>query len=203
MIKRNLFFALLAFVVVACGSNQKEDQKTTDESQITAAEPVVLAIADYSAKAGELVGQEVVLEGLVDHVCAHGGARMFLVATDTDERVKVVTGEDMASFSTDLEGETVVVTGVMDELRIDSVYLAEWEEELKMNAEHQEMEEGEHEEDGEHGAHEGSQMGEKADQGQHIAGMEQIENYRKQLKEQGVDHLSFYSIVCNEYKIKE
>jgi len=203
MIKRNLLFALLALVVVACGSNQKEDQQTNDETQITAAEPVVLAIADYSVKAGELVGQEVIVEGLVDHVCAHGGERMFLVATDTDERVKVVTGEDMPSFSTDMEGETVVVTGVMDELRIDSVYLAEWEEELKMTSESHEMEEGEHEEAGEHEGHEGSQMGEKADQGEHVAGMSQIDSYRKQMEEEGVDHLSFYSIVCNEYKIKE
>ncbi|MCF8234100.1 MAG: hypothetical protein K9G67_06175 [Bacteroidales bacterium] len=200
MIKRNLFFALLALIVVACGSNQKNDQQITDQSQITTAEPVVLAIADYSAKAGELVGQEVIVEGLVDHVCAHGGERMFLVATDTDERVKVVTAEDMPSFSTDMEGETVVVTGVLDELRIDSVYLAEWEEELKMNAEQPVMEEGE---EGDQDSHEGSQMGEKADQGQHVAGMEQIESYRKQMNEKGVDHLSFYSIVCNKYKIKE
>ncbi|MDZ7742814.1 MAG: hypothetical protein U5Q03_14005 [Bacteroidota bacterium] len=105
----------------------------------------------------------------------------------------------MESFNTDLVGSNVAVEGYIEELRIDEAYLTEWENELMMQAQEGEMEEGEH--DG--GGHEGSQMGEMADQGRHVEGMDQIENYRKQIKESGTDHLSFYSIVCTNYKTKK
>ncbi len=195
---KNLFLiVIMAAFMVSCGGN-KQDQ-TADSQEATYEAPVKITVAEFDDKAGELVGEMVVVYGTVDHVCQHGGKRMFIIDQGTDGRVKIVTGEDMDSFNTDLEGSTVAVEGYIDELRIDEAYLTEWENELMMQAEEGEMEEGEHE----GGAHEGSQLGEKADQGLHVEGMKQIESYRQQIKESGTDHLSFYSIVCTNYKTKK
>ena len=195
---RNLFLIVIAAAfMVSCGGNKGE--QTTESQEATYEAPIKVTVADFENKAGELVGEMVVLYGTVDHVCQHGGKRMFIIDQGTDGRVKIVTGEDMESFNTDLEGSNVAVEGYIDELRIDEAYLTEWEGELMMQAEESEMEEGEH--DG--GGHEGSKMGEKADQGMHVEGMEQIKNYRQQIEESGSDHLSFYSIVCTNYKTKK
>ncbi|MCF8227609.1 MAG: hypothetical protein K9G58_05780 [Bacteroidales bacterium] len=196
---RNLLLILIsAAFMISCGNQQKKDN-TSQEAEYQA--PVKVTVANFEEKAGDLVGEMIVLYGTVDHVCQHGGKRMFIIDEGTDGRVKVVTGEDMDSFNTDMEGSYVAVEGIVDELRIDEAYLTEWENELMMHAEEGEMHEGEHKGDG--SGHEGSKMGEEADQGLHIEGMEQIKKYRQQIKESGNDHLSFYSIVCTNYKSKK
>ena len=75
--------------------------------------------------------------------------------------------------------------------------LSEWEQEV--NAE---MNNPEEESDTTAVAeHEGGGLGEAADQGTHVSAMESIADYRKQIKESGKDHLSFYSIECISYEV--
>lgn len=200
MFKNVLFIMMISAILFACGTQQQEEKQVTETEDVTNMIPVSVTVAEFDNKAGELIGKVIEIEGTVDHVCQHGGQRMFLVDEGTDGRVKVVTGEEMASFNTDLEGSDVNVKGIVEELRIDEDYLVEWENELLMEANETMEEEGEHQEGG---AHEGSKHGEDADMGMHIEGMEQIENFRNMIKESDKDHLSFYSIVCMKYKVKE
>ena len=195
---KNLFLiAMVAALFASCAGTTSQEEQTATTEQEESMEPIAVSVAEFEDKAGENVGQMVMITGTVDHICQHGGKRMFLVDQGTDGRIKVITGDNMASFNTDLEGDDVKVVGTVDELRIDEAYLTEWENELMMES-HEKMKETS---DG--SGHEDSEKGEEADQGEHIAGMEQIANYRKEMQEKGVDHLSFYSIVATEYEVVE
>ncbi len=193
MFKKLSLISIVIILITACNSNQKQP---AEDQNNTVKEPVMISVNDFENNASEIVGEKIIIEGTVNHVCQHGGKRMFLIDTVSDATVKIIVGENIPSFNTDLEGQDVIVTGVIDELRIDEDYLTEWENELMMEAE-----EGEGHDDG--SGHEGSKKGEAADQGEHVSGLEKIKNYRQEIKESGTDHLSFYSIICEEYKVIE
>jgi hypothetical protein len=189
---KKLFLMLVVFVfTIACNNTKTQKQTENSEAKIS-----TIQLVDFEVQATDLVNTKVEITATVSHVCQHGGKRLFLVGTDTEESVKVVVGENMAAFNTDLEGNTLKVTGIVDELRIDEIYLAEWEREIMAAIEHQK---GEAEHTG--GEHSGSSKGEEADQGTHVSDIESIANYRKQIAESGTDHLSFFSIVCETYEV--
>jgi predicted peroxiredoxin len=147
-------------------------------------------LSDFKKKAPELVDKTIVLKGIVDHVCEHGGKKMFLVDENSDARVKIVPNEELAAFKQDMVGETVEVTGIVKEFRLDEDYLIEMEEKVKADS----KEESEiHMGDGEH----------KGNKEEHSIEdqLKQIENLRKKLKDSGKDHLSYYSVEAISYKV--
>ena len=138
---RNLFLILVAAAfMMACGgqtaTNQDEQTATTQE-EVAASEPIVVSLADFQANAESLLGKEVVLEGMVVHVCKHGGKKMFITADDPDVRIKITPGQESESFSTELEGSEIKVRGIVEAMEVEAP--AEGE-----------MAEGEHEEDADH-----------------------------------------------------
>lgn len=192
MNKKILTLLGLAIILVACNNSQKNINENT-----TANEPVNITVSDFLAKADEYVGQEVKIKGTVSHTCKHGGKRMFIFDDNEDNRVKIEAGEEITSFDASLEGSDIVVSGILKELIIDETYLMEWEQEV--NAE---LNNPEEESDTTVVAeHEGGGLGEAADQGTHVSALESIADYRKQIKESGKDHLSFYSIECISYEV--
>lgn len=67
--------------------------------------------------------QTITVEGLVTHICQHGGKRLHLSKPGSDLIVRVRTGKDMAPFDRELEGSTVQITGTFVEERLDQAYL--------------------------------------------------------------------------------
>lgn len=183
-----MLFALVG-LLIACNSSQKKAEK--DGS----GEPVTVTVNDFLTKAGDYVGQEIVIKGTVSHVCKHGGKRMFIFDDNEDNRVKIEAGEGVTTFDANLEGSDVEVKGMLKELVIDETYLTEWELEVS-----EEMNKPEADTAATAG-HEGGGLGGSADQGEHVDAMESIENYRQQIKESGKDHLSFYSVECTAYEV--
>jgi len=196
-----LSLILLALIISACENKIEKTSIKSDLLQIKNNESNFVELKDFESKAPDLVGKKVKVIGTIDHVCQHGGQKMFLVSKDADARIKVVTGENMAAFNTDLIGETVTVIGTVDELRIDKEYLREWEEEVKGKkivdeeeenpAMHAKEQKGQQIGDGEH--HEEEQSSE----------MQQIINLRQQLTESGKEYLSYFSIICTDYEVVE
>lgn len=196
---KSYIYAIIALLLftVSC-QNAENKEKAADAAEEVVVEQTVVDLSNFKDSAGELVGKQIILTGMIDHVCKHGGQKMFLVNENADARVKIVTGEDMAAFNTELEGESVKVVGIVDELRIDEEYLRDWEEEILAglgpeegeNAEKVHMGEGE----GDHHEHE---------DGEKNSELEHINDYRTQIAESGTDHISFYSVVCVEYEITE
>lgn len=138
---KNLLLILVAAVfMISCGgqSTSQEDEQTTQQEEVAVIEPSLIALADFSDQAEALVGKEVILEGSVIHVCKHGGKKMFITADDPDVRIKITTGEETASFDTELEGSYVKVVGIVEAIEVEVV------------DEGEHGEEGEHEEDEDH-----------------------------------------------------
>ena len=138
---KNLILILVAAAFLwACGgqtSGSKEETTTTQQEEVVA-EPMNLSLAEFKDKAETIVGQDVILEGDVIHVCKHGGKKMFITADDPDVRVKITTGDNIPAFDVELEGRHVKVFGVVEEIMPEAT------------GEGQLLEEGEHEEDADH-----------------------------------------------------
>lgn len=195
--KRFFTLVLLAGIfLTACNTGNKQAAK--DEKEGCCEKTEVLNVDDFLAKAADYVGKEVGIQGTVSHVCAHGGKRMFIFGNNPESKAKIVTGEDMASFDVALEGSDVCVYGVVEELRIDEAYLANWEAELEAKSTGEEAKEkGEAEVEHEKGK--GSGHGEMADMGEHKAEMEKIKSYREKFAADSIDHVSYYTIVAKKF----
>lgn len=180
--KKLFFVALLPFVIAACGG-QKADKAQESDEQITE-----VTVGNFKTMAPELVGKTIVIRGTADHICKHDGKKLFLIDPNSEGRVKVVTGDDMAAFDAANEGMDFIVTGTVAETVVDEAYLKEWEEELKS-----EEAEKRHLEDGQH--HEGEENKSNED------AYNQIARYREMMAEKGVDKLSFYHIIAKSYEI--
>lgn len=188
---------MIAAIAVACNNTQQsgETKTTEDEATVTITE---VTVANFEQMAGDLVGQEVILKGLVNHTCKHGGKRMFIVDEGTEESIEVVTGENIDAFDAELEGSEVIVNGLVTELRVDEAYLQEWEAEVMSETEEEthKIHDGNHE--GEEQEGEGE---ENMEEEHHGTDVEQIENLRNTLKESGKDYLSFFSIECIKFEV--
>ena len=190
-----VFIALLIFTV-SCENVEKEKQASEEAVEVVEMEVLAVDLADFKTEAEGLVGKQILLNGMIDHVCKHGGQKMFIVNENADARIKVVTGENMAAFNTELEGESVKVVGVVDELRIDEEYLREWEEEVLAGLGPDEGEKAEK-------VHMGEGEGDDHHHEEGSADLEHIKDYRKQIAESDKDYISFFSVICVEYEVVE
>lgn len=191
---KTYFFALIALMLITVSCENSNQKASNTEVEVAVVEEAIpLDLADFSAKAGDLVGKQVELYGMIDHVCKHGGQKMFLVNEDGEARIKIVTGENMAAFNTELEGESLNVIGIVDELRIDEEYLKEWEEEILAGLEGDDGEKGEKVHMGEH---QESESGENPE-------LVQINNYRTKIAESGKSYISFFSVICVDYEVDD
>jgi hypothetical protein len=166
-------FAILAVLFYACGS--EEDSSTnTDSTEVSeTADVPELKISEFDSLAGNYVDKEIQIKGVVDHVCRHGGKRLFVV--DTDGNDIHVEGEER--FNDTLMGSEITVTGIVREFRIDEAYCMQMEEDnIKSHSEGQTNKE---------------QFEQKK---KHIA------EYRDSMKAAGVDHLSYYSLEYVKHK---
>ncbi len=117
--------SIIALVLFSCGTKQqKENQETTtDELTAISVDKVLSNTKDY-------VEKELVVEGLVNHVCSHSGKRMFILGTNPDETLRITPNEKIGVFEKGLEGNTVRIKGVLKELIIDEDYVAQLEKEV-------------------------------------------------------------------------
>lgn len=176
MIRKFLAFAVLAVLVTACsnnGNNANVDEAVNADEMLV--EAPMLAIGEFDAKAGEFVDQEVQVEGIVDHVCKHGGKKLFLVSDEGDLHV-----ESDERFDEALIGSKVLVKGIVREFRVDEGYCLKMEEDNI-----QSHKKGDTDED----------LYERK--------MAQIQYYRDSMQTADVDHLSYYSVEYVSLEVKE
>jgi hypothetical protein len=194
--RRNLFLlAIAALWITSCGGEGTTDATT----QVT--------LAQFESGAAEYVGKTVSITGTVDHVCRHGGKKMFIVSEGSGERLKITATSDVGSFDVALEGSNVRVEGIVEVLKVDESYLANWEGEvcaaegLPVDAA-----EGEHQnEAAETAVAEGAeaaeeQLAEATDKEQSPEELKQINSLREQLTGSGEEYLAFYSLACSSFE---
>lgn len=118
--KKIVFILVVAISFISC---KTETKKTSIEKEITAVETPVVAIGEFDSKAGEFVNKEIQVQGIVDHVCKHGGKKILMV---TDKGDVHVTSEER--FDEALKGSEITLTGIVQEERIDEAYCLKMEE---------------------------------------------------------------------------
>jgi hypothetical protein len=182
MIKKMFLFLMTAMMLASCGSSP-------EQAKTEVVEVVKISVDDFWNNPGTFVGQEVMIEGVVLHVCQHGGKRMFIAGSDPDERLQIRPGDDMQPFSVKMEGSFLEIRGIVDELRIDEPYLVSWENELIADNPDSELKIHRGEEGHEH----------HHDDEDHEYEWRQIKRYRELIAESGDDHLSFYSVIAGSF----
>ena len=113
-----VLFAIGSFLLACTPKQEKAVEVTTTE---------------FETVAPEMLGQLIQIEGTVNHVCKHGGKKMFIGG----ENVKIIVSETIAAFDPVLEGSEVIITGYVRE-EMNEAVLAETE------GKHAEETEGEH-----------------------------------------------------------
>jgi len=202
MMTRLITFVTLLILVASCGNQAGKADTKLDAPEIT--------VADFLTQASPMVEQAVRVKGTVVHVCRHGGQRLFLTGEDSEDRVRITTGEDIAEFEVSLEGSQIEVVGVVKELIIDNTYLAEWEAEVMEGVTEHERGEGheggvghmEHAGIAEPNAKAADELSEDMEtEAQKKTTLNQIQSIRDEIAASGNDHLSDYWIETVSFKV--
>ena len=120
MIKRILFSSIIVLFFAACGNDDNTQAGGNDTTEIKNENTTEMSVANFDSLASQYVGKEVTVSGIVDHVCKHGGKKLLLV--DGDYNLHVFNDD---RFDEALSGSKITVQGIVEEERVDSVYLAE------------------------------------------------------------------------------
>ena len=200
MIKKLLFAAIVAFTFTACNNAAEPATKTKDVEEGMD----VMTVDQLETNIEDLIGQTVVVAGDVDHVCKHGGTKMVILGDSSDIHIKAT--EESGNFRADqVMDHRVIVTGKVDEFRVDEDFIAKKEAELEdmiANGGDEKTEEAKEDHD-EKGMFPDNDTKHKKE----IAGMKkQIEGLKAMLEEaksKGKDHVSFYSVKADSYEVDE
>jgi hypothetical protein len=185
MLKRTIAITIPIIVLLACSNEVAENKPAVDVAE---EKPTEISLASLVENTSEYVGREVSVTGTVDHVCKHGGKRMFIIDENPEHRFKITAGEAVGAFDISLEGSDVQVRGLVQEQKVDEGYLDNWETELSEKAESD-------------AEHESDSNGE--DEDHHKSTQNQIQTLRHQLAESEDGCLSFYSLECQSFETVE
>lgn len=174
MTKKILFLFSVAILLVSCAGNNSGEQDTADslatdslKTEAEKTEITTIQLSDFDQQAKDFVDKEIIVEGIVDHVCEHGGKRILIVNEDGTGKLRI-TSE--TQFEDTLIGSQVKVKGTVSKFTVDEAYCAKLEEEAKNTEE------------------------EKDTEDHHNHKLEQAKHFRDSMKAAGVDALEFYSL---------
>lgn len=194
----------LAFFAVSCENTPTKTKETTKQQVVVNDEIIPVVIFDFDSLVESLAGRKISISGTVDHVCKHGGQKLFIVDESTDARIKVTPNEQIAAFNEKLIGETIKIIGIVEEMRIDEDYLKEWEEEVKQGVQ-EEKGKGKHNDTGNgEGNHESADAADHDHESENVdiqEELDQIARMRTRVKESENGYLAFYSILAVEYEV--
>jgi len=113
IMKKLTLFAMISLLMI-CANGLFAQDKATMTAGISAEKGMVVKPDNFQDVAADLVGKEVEIEGMVVHVCKHGGKKMFLIGENPDMRVKITASDKVSVFDAALEGSTVYVKGIVE-----------------------------------------------------------------------------------------
>ena len=192
--RKYLFLIIPAFMLFSCGNvqNAEADADGTDTTATEqTAEYQTINATDFDSLAGNFVDQEVMVEGTCVHTCKNNNKKMHIVGDNLDARVVVMATDESGKFNADMEGTKYHVVGKVLETRIDSAYLAKWEEELLAGEP----------EAGDGVKHKHGEEADNADAAMELEmKLEHIDNIRKEIAESEKGYLSNYTLECVSFE---
>lgn len=205
---KHLFLLFVIAAMVACTNSTDKADKENMEGDVVENADKVFTTDELKANFADYTGKEVTVEGIVKHVCSHGGVKMFIKGDSTN--IKIMAGESGNFVKDEVMYNKVAVTGVVEELVIDKDYIMQMEADLEADIANGEFDKPKedaemHEED--NPEHEGLDKGAHLDEHDRDVEIEkrkqQIQDVKDMLAESGKESLSFYSIDANSYEIVE
>lgn len=128
------FALLFALVVMLAACNQAEKQNAENSDLSKTEEVVAATIEALLADPDAFIEKEVVLTGMVTHVCKHGGQKCFVLAGDGETQIRINVGSEIDEFDAALEGSTVEFKGLFKVL--DLVQTVELQEDHESKEHH-------------------------------------------------------------------
>lgn len=115
--QRVIFLIAITVLLVSCKQSTKENK--SDSQSVTQEEIIAASVEEMLAQPAGYEDKEVVVSGLVTHVCRHGGQKCFVLGEDGETQIRIVPGGDIDEFKIDLEGSTVSFKGVFKVLNTE------------------------------------------------------------------------------------
>ena len=114
--KKSLFVLMSLLVLFSCtNQNAKKEEKMA-----------VLTVDELQAQGSELLGKEVLVKGMVTHVCKEGGARCFIMGSTEDVSIRIEAGK-IGAFTQEQMGSEIQVRALLQEVQLDEEDLEEME----------------------------------------------------------------------------
>ena len=103
--KRFALLLVAGLIFASCGQQGAKQEE---------AEVVMFEIADLVSTPMDYENQEVRIEGLINHLCRHSGDKLRLAEFGGEGlSIEVMLGEFASQFNPEMEGQELVVTGVL------------------------------------------------------------------------------------------
>ena len=175
--KKLMIFAAVTIFFAACTGNTENTDQNNDTvvAEDTVIKTSIIEVGNFDAEAEKYAGKEIKVKGVVDHVCKHGGKRLFLVDDNGNAHI-----ESEERFDENLNGSKVVITGIVETLVVDEAYCSKLEDEKI-----QKHKEGD----------DAKQM--------HKKRKAKAKYYRDSMKNAGTDSIVFYSIKYVSHEVIE
>jgi len=124
--KTHTFLTFISFILLSTGTLLAQDDLKAKQAVIAADSKVIAVTPEkFQDFASENVGKQVEIQGMVVHVCRHGGKKLFIVGEDPEMRVKITASEKVSVFEPELEGSTIKVQGIIEPIEEEVVPEAE------------------------------------------------------------------------------
>jgi len=123
MMKKIALLTFLSFILFS--ANHLFAQDLTAKASATGSEVMAVTPEKFQEVALNNVGKEVEIQGMVVHVCKHGGKKLFIVGEDPEKRVKITTSDKVSVFQPELEGSTIMVKGIIEPIADEELPEAE------------------------------------------------------------------------------
>ena len=118
--KQLLVFFIVALAMISCSGN-----KNQTEAAATFELDNLLAVADLK------VDSTVTVVGYVTHTCKHSGKKCFIVGESQKVSFQILADGEIESFSPELVGSKLAITGVLKEYPLSAEYINELENNVK------------------------------------------------------------------------
>ena len=119
--KQFLFVAAFALALFSCSGNRQQGDALA----------VAYDLDNLLAVAEEQVENTVTVVGFVTHTCKHSGKKCFIVGESQETSIRVEATGEIESFSSELVGSKLAITGILKEHHLSKEYIDEMENEVK------------------------------------------------------------------------
>ena len=117
--RKTLIIIASIFFIASCTNQTGNDEASADNTEMK--EVNVLTLEEFFASPEKYLEQEIIIQGMVTHVCKHGGQKLFIATQDNPENLRINTSENIPEFSLDLEGSTINFTGILTQMDEESI----------------------------------------------------------------------------------